>query len=1758
MSRYGNLISSSIPHHHHQQHSAQTSQRPPSGSRSSLSSRDDLSSQRYVLAQPDGVQPLTDQKTASNEYIYPDFFPWRKTAQEDDIVVKHLHKGYAVPPHFVDEYLSARNPMTSILHQAPSVLALSYLMSNAMKVRERAHRFTSSSTFKPPPRFTLTEQKKEAWLRDLANPTIPLRKLSRTIPHGTRNRSLLEQCCNKNIPISRAVWFARCVGANELRGLKRKGAAAVASSTGSSSSSSSINPQSSEAAWIREWTEQVTEYIEKIIRDFPSKSRQQQSQQPITITTATTTTTILTSSSPNETSAPSPHIMTYSSPSPSARPIVASPSTSSPSASSPSSIRPTTSFTSLKQQPPLPLPLPPPATTSWKAKLEYMLRLSEYLFAEDLLDKSLFLKWCISFFEFCSIQELPSALLFLKPFWNSILRSPALSRTLALALFKRYAAVSKDLELAHHPVCIYILSQIADYVKTLFILTPDIFVIPAHWKSIGPVLSQILKSNSSPMHGKELEELFTFISTRNENLIIADSSHVRALRNPHFLVIDALDRATLPFDWHAISQIVTSNNLSEHNILHTAFEWATTTSRIGSGRLYACLSLVSYWRSPPYQWDVSSAFMDFLESIKSASDYDMNNVYDLITEFLDRDWFCISTYLRRLISSGVLFIPRMRSLAQAQFQIVANLPAQFFPTDVRNQQIMLLKSLDLYDDHAETLKLQNVSQLLLNNLDFLSPDYLLFDSYESREYNELSRIVCDQISELTRGSQIELSLWIVNLLFEQLDRGFVPTISQFSLLQNTFEALRDPKSLYRAIEAIIPKITSKPDPLFADSAPTFLGFLATSIRDNLFSFSAIADVNQIIYLLVVQYKSLKNNRNMPRGLWDLVQYAWYCIQLWYSQNSSKVYGISPDAAPNINIDLRNELEDLLKPGGPGPGTGPNVPAINTLSPMSDFVPDSVTSAANNELNDLFESDDTVDLQNMAFDSTSVPKYFSTVISKFLDACGYSQDSNTPKPCDPSEIRHYIKILQRLREADVVTFNKTLVKWLLEKTEVSLKYPLPTNLAYNPLVMKRVMLFLIVYDCISLVALADMFYQRQTQLEHQYSQALQLYQQQYAHAHGPAASTQNALHQIHLQSHHLDRQNSSEAQDLQDTQQDPASDQALQLIKPAELPALGPMRLLLDLVSVKFVNDEQFQLKASEKLALNMHRHIFQRANPVLYVKFIVHEIIRGSSSGSMLDENDASFSEISSFLLWLSIADIDKFIEFFTEPIIKSGNERAIEVSNKITAHLLQTTTTTKIPKSTEADNITDVASELVKLAAICNDFNIHLCQAHFHTVLYILQARITKPLPNPRLQRKPQPEEFYDQAVAQILQLITVNTALIEKYEPRTIGDIIVHLSLPFKSRLLHRAELAFFQKSLDYEDNGTHSQLAYLFELIDAIADSSQVNTLATNRVEFADFLGRIVMAADLFFPTQTLSKKGKEENDDEEEEEGPMRKSILLLGKIIMIHSTALASAEDSRGLVGMILSGLARLLHSQYIQHDKKNLSGFLLDVANAVRTSATGLSTASNSGPGADDDAHPDVCSRQGSTVSSPAATVGGVTPGATSAVVNPGLSSRFGIDPSSVANSPVASGPGAGTAMPLSANTTSNSSANTPARRMSLSMSAGSAVMASGSGTEMMFLDGSDSGHGSVTGGPPDRGVYALERQYQQQELLRRLYLEEVNNHDTYLADLMLFHRATNRRSEMNVRAFDLLEDSSTKMQANDVAINLQLFDGIVEKSNPK
>jgi mediator of RNA polymerase II transcription subunit 12 len=184
-----------------------------------------------------------------------DFFPWVGNHPEDVLNEQTVKNGqFDKPPQTWNESNTARSTLLNTFKHRFSLQTLSALYGSVMQQRAQNQRITSGSAFKPPPRVTLTEAKRKAWLSDLANGTVPLRRLSRTIPQGIRGQLLLEQCLTNAVPISRAIWFAKCVGANEIRTLKRKG-------------TSPTFAASAEAKWSKDWTTNIQQFIEALVKD---------------------------------------------------------------------------------------------------------------------------------------------------------------------------------------------------------------------------------------------------------------------------------------------------------------------------------------------------------------------------------------------------------------------------------------------------------------------------------------------------------------------------------------------------------------------------------------------------------------------------------------------------------------------------------------------------------------------------------------------------------------------------------------------------------------------------------------------------------------------------------------------------------------------------------------------------------------------------------------------------------------------------------------------------------------------------------------------------------------------------------------------------------------------------------------------------------------------------------------------------------------------------------------------------------------------------------------------------------------------------------------------------------------------------------------------------------------------------------------------------------------------------------------------------
>ncbi|KAH8908199.1 hypothetical protein BR93DRAFT_605318 [Coniochaeta sp. PMI_546] len=209
-----------------------------------------------VVPKPGSQGSGANTTTTSVTTGFADFYPWTGDHPEDQFSEHVIRHGFFdKAPIASSETSSAKGALFPMLKHKSGLHALSTIFTGVLGHRRHNGQITAPSTFKPPPRVTVTDTKREIWLKDLANPVISLRRLSRTIPHGIRGKVLLDQCLNKNVPIDRAIWLAKCVGANDIRAFKRKGVNGTFVMGG-------------EAKWIRDWTVCVEQFVEAVFSAF--------------------------------------------------------------------------------------------------------------------------------------------------------------------------------------------------------------------------------------------------------------------------------------------------------------------------------------------------------------------------------------------------------------------------------------------------------------------------------------------------------------------------------------------------------------------------------------------------------------------------------------------------------------------------------------------------------------------------------------------------------------------------------------------------------------------------------------------------------------------------------------------------------------------------------------------------------------------------------------------------------------------------------------------------------------------------------------------------------------------------------------------------------------------------------------------------------------------------------------------------------------------------------------------------------------------------------------------------------------------------------------------------------------------------------------------------------------------------------------------------------------------------------------------------
>ncbi|QLG70819.1 hypothetical protein HG535_0A07610 [Zygotorulaspora mrakii] len=650
---------------------------------------------KYLLTPPDELHSYVAPKESHLTPVYPDFEPWRHKREDDEILLNFVAKGYYAPSKVNFESISARSSLQESLpklsdqlgDQFSKILHIREQEINRISAKDNSNKLPlfsdlSGPGFLLPSRVTLTDHRRELWLQELSSPYASLAKLSKHIPHGLKRRQVLEKCYMRQIPLKRAMWLIKCCYSMEWKNRMTK-------ARQSSDSSNDINAQ-----LTKEWTDNFVFILEKLIFDM-----NQNDNDPV----------------------------------------------------------------QLKR---------------WRTEVGYFLKLLGNCYSLRLIDKMVFHHWLIEFgakvenFEF-----LPLTLHIITVFWDDISQptekaqvsqSLFLMPKMAEMLLYKYYMVSHSKSMINDEK--YIINDIKKNAKIkesiLSILriligrifqnkSLEAFIFPnSSWDLYKPILYEIANSfSSNPENASEIRKKLELISYRNESIMFngtLDSEDTETeSRNEQGLdksdndivllkTVDTdftkkLNDNPVEFDWPAYV---------DRNMLHTShirqlFLWAIhpyQKSRYEANELVVKILLLKVNSVERFQeFVIEDIIWSMVFQLAKISEMDRNllmcdrSLYRLLNILITYGILKVPTYIRKLISSGVLYVPESNDKF-VHCDILINLKVSPL---MKSQYNMVLKNVmeynaSYYEKHnydqlllqAEELKQKIMNEENLNNLSY--------------------------------------------------------------------------------------------------------------------------------------------------------------------------------------------------------------------------------------------------------------------------------------------------------------------------------------------------------------------------------------------------------------------------------------------------------------------------------------------------------------------------------------------------------------------------------------------------------------------------------------------------------------------------------------------------------------------------------------------------------------------------------------------------------------------------------------------------------------------------------------------------------------------------------------------------------------------------------------------------------------------------------------------------------------------------------
>ncbi|PWN33372.1 uncharacterized protein FA14DRAFT_161261 [Meira miltonrushii] len=483
---------------------------------------------------------------------------------EDEMSEVNVRNGLNARPAVGNETFSAHDMIYDRLKGKQVVNQLGSLFEEVAQRRKQLAGLRcgpTASQYRQPQRVTLNEVKLAAYVKDLADPSVPIGKLARSVPHGYRGERMLDMLWNggsvsgamaamksqpsigssssngvnastpggernglpNSVEISRAVWFIRVVGASEI--------------------SSSRLRQGNSAFYTSEWTATMMGWLRRQIVEL-----------------------IIT------------HHHSSVSDSPAAPPSPM-PSRNRSSISTPQ-----------HNEEPYALILEDDFRDRWMAKWNYSVALLRALANEGLIDCQVAARFSIDMFRTANVAQIFITLALFQEFLDIIANSITLSHLALTVLTSKL----KDLEEQVTSSSTFIQKEITAMLLYVFNTRPDSFVSPSCWQDLSRIINEARKSGASDCKLKSIAERNEKLLASFTNFTSADDEQSTDLARLQDLMI--LDRIPAHEDLQSTFELYFGRYCASiSDRIRTLLVWATCDWRVGTHRPFAVATMLNMY-----------------------------------------------------------------------------------------------------------------------------------------------------------------------------------------------------------------------------------------------------------------------------------------------------------------------------------------------------------------------------------------------------------------------------------------------------------------------------------------------------------------------------------------------------------------------------------------------------------------------------------------------------------------------------------------------------------------------------------------------------------------------------------------------------------------------------------------------------------------------------------------------------------------------------------------------------------------------------------------------------------------------------------------------------------------------------------------------------------------------------------------------------------------------------------------------------------